>query len=154
MLFPDPLTSLTEMRRVAKPGGKVAVMVFSTAEKNPYHGVPVAIVRRFANLPTPAPGKPGMFALGRLGLLEDTYKRAGFSDVTVQATSILWRRTSATEAISVYKDSYAVLRDLMVTLSDNDRELAWKEIQQQVGQFERPKGIEIPGEVLIGVGTK
>jgi SAM-dependent methyltransferase len=154
MLFPDPLTSLTEMRRVAKPGGKVAVMVFSTAEKNPYHGVPVAIVRRFANLPTPAPGKPGMFALGRLGLLEDTYKRAGFSDVTVQATSILWRRTSATEAISVYKDSYAVLRDLMVTLSDNDRELAWKEIQQQVGQFEGPKGIEIPGEVLIGVGTK
>ena len=74
MLFPEPLKALTEMRRVVKPGGKVAAMVFSTAEKNPYHGLPLAIVRRLGKIPPPAPGKPGMFALGRPGVLEDTYK--------------------------------------------------------------------------------
>ena len=54
----------------------------------------------------------------------------------------------------MYKDSYAVLRDNMAKLSDADRELAWKEIEQQLGQFGGPNGVEVPGEVLIGIGTK
>ena len=95
-----------------------------------------------------------MFALGGPGVLEDTYKQAGFRDVATQAASILWTRASTGEAISVYKDSYAVLRDNMAKLSDADRELAWKEIEQKIGQFGGPNGIEVPGEVLIGVGTK
>ena len=33
MLFPNPAKALSEMRRVVKPGGKVAVMVFSGAGK-------------------------------------------------------------------------------------------------------------------------
>lgn len=154
MLFPDPLKALTGMHRVVKPGGKVAVMVFSTAEKNPYHGIPLTIVRRLGKIPPPAPGKPAMFALGGPGVPEDTYKRAGFRDVIAQAISILWTRSSTSEAISVYKDSYAVLRENMAKLSDADRELAWKEIEQQLGEFRGPNGIEVPGEVLIGVGTK
>jgi ubiquinone/menaquinone biosynthesis C-methylase UbiE len=154
MLFPDLLKALTEMHRVVKPGGKVGVMVFSTAEKNPYHSHPLAIVRRLRKIRSPIPGRPGMFALGRPGVLEDTYKQAGFRDVAAQAVSILWTRASTSEAISVYKDSYAVLRDLMAKLSDADRELAWKEIEQQLGEFRGPSGIEIPGEVLIGIGSK
>ena len=53
----------------------------------------------------------------------------------------------------MYKDSYAVLRDNMAKLSDAGREQAWKEIEQQLSQFEGPNGFEAPGEVLIGVGT-
>lgn len=154
MLFPDALKALTEMYRVVKPGGKVGVMVFSAAEKNPYHSFPLAIVRRLGKIPSPAPGKPEMFALSGPGVLEDTYKQAGFRDVAAQAVSILWTRASTSDAISVYKDSYAVLRDLMAKLSDADRELAWKEIEQQLGEFRGPNGVEVPGEVLIGAGTK
>ena len=39
MLFPNPAKGLTEMRRVVKPEGKVAVIVFSALEKNPYQGI-------------------------------------------------------------------------------------------------------------------
>ena len=38
MLFPNPAKALAEMRRVVKPGGKVAVMVYAALEKNPFHG--------------------------------------------------------------------------------------------------------------------
>src|SRR5688572_14461046 len=40
MLFANPAKALTEMRRVVKPGSKVAVMVFSAVERNPHHGIP------------------------------------------------------------------------------------------------------------------
>lgn len=64
MLFPNPAKALTEMRRVVKPGNRVAVIVFSAIEKNPYQGIRFGIVRRLGNIPPPAPGEPWIFALG------------------------------------------------------------------------------------------
>jgi ubiquinone/menaquinone biosynthesis C-methylase UbiE len=64
MLFPNPAKALGEMHRVVKPGGKVAAMVYSTLEKNPYHAIFQRIVRRLGNIPWPAPGEPWIFALG------------------------------------------------------------------------------------------
>jgi len=42
----------------------------------------------------------------------------------------------------------------MNRLNEADRERAWAEIGEQFKRFEGPNGFEIPGEVLIGVGTK
>jgi hypothetical protein len=39
-------------------------------------------------------------------------------------------------------------------LNEADRERAWVEIAEQLRRFEGPNGLEVPGEVLIGVGTK
>jgi SAM-dependent methyltransferase len=85
MLFPNPVKALTEMRGVVKLGGKVAVIVFSALEKNPYHGVFHGVVRRLGNIPPPAPGEPWMFAIGDPGALQDLYTRAGFLNVSVEA---------------------------------------------------------------------
>jgi len=131
MLFPDPAKALTEMRRVVKPGSKVAVIVFSPEERNPHHGIPFAIVRRLENIPPPAPGEPWMYALGEPGALKDVYSRAGFLNVSVHAVPIQRRLPSAADAIRSMRNSVAELRE-----------------------FEGPNGLELPGEVLIGVGTK
>ncbi|MDF2757076.1 MAG: methyltransferase [Nitrospira sp.] len=154
MLFPNPAKALTEMRRVVKPGGKVAVIVFSALEKNPYHGIPFGIVRRLGNIPPPAPGEPWMYALGDPRALEDVYRRAGFLNVSVRALTIQRRFPSAADAIRTMKNSAVDLRELMTRLNDAQREMAWTDIKEQLGQFEGPNGFEAPGEVLIGVGTK
>ena len=80
MLFPNPAKALTEMRRVVKPEGKVAVIVYSTLEKNPYHGIFYKIVRRLGSIPPPAPGEPWMYALGNPGALEDVFRHGWFSE--------------------------------------------------------------------------
>ena len=46
------------------------------------------------------------------------------------------------------------VRQLINRLNESSREVAWTEVEQRFKQFEGPNGVEIPGEVLIGVGTK
>jgi SAM-dependent methyltransferase len=154
MHFPNPVKALTEMRRVVKPGGKVAVIVLAALEKNPYHGILHEAARRIGNIPAPAPGEPWQYALGEPGALEEVYRRGDFLNVSVRAIPIQRRLPSAAAAVENMKKGAGDTRELMNRLNEADRERAWTEIAEQFKQFEGPNGFEIPGEVLIGVGTK
>ena len=154
MLFPNPVKALTEMRRVVKPGSKVAVMVYAALERNPYHSIFQETVRRLGKLPWPAPGEPWMFALGAPGVLEGLYREAGFQNVSVHAAAILRGFPSAAAAVGNMRKAAGDLKELITELKEADREIAWAEIEEKFKQFEGPNGFEIPGEVLIGVGTK
>lgn len=75
-------------------------------------------------------------------------------NVSVHAVPIQRRFASIAEAIGRMKNSAGDVRELMSRLNDADRELAWVEIEEQLRRLEGPNGLEVPGEVLIGVGTK
>jgi ubiquinone/menaquinone biosynthesis C-methylase UbiE len=154
MLFPNVAKVLLGVHRALKPSGKFAVTVWSTAEKNPFFGLPLSIASRLAKIPLPAPGQPGLFSLSGQGVLEECYTKAGFRDVAVRAVPVQRHFSSTAEAIDAMKGSFPRLQVLLKKLSDADRELAWSEIEQQLNQFEGPNGFEAPGEWLIGVGTK
>jgi SAM-dependent methyltransferase len=154
MLFSNPVKALIGMHRVVKPTGKVVALVWSTEERNPCRGIPLAMLRRFGGDFSAVPGLRLMFALGESGILEDTFRAGGFHDVAVHTVTTRWRFPSTSEAIRATKASFPGLQRMMAQLSDAERELAWTEIEQQVSQFEGPNGFEGPGEVLIGVGSK
>lgn len=155
MLFSDPVKALAGMRRVVKRSRKVVVLVLSTEEKNPFLGIPLAIVRRSVSVTLPTPRPSRTFALAQPGILEDVYRRAGFAEVTVQAVNIPRRFRSMDDTLRALKDfSPFFLRDLLAKLSDRERKSAWSEIERKLAQFEKADGFEIPGEALIGVGTK
>jgi SAM-dependent methyltransferase len=154
MLFPNPTTALAEMHRVVKPMRKVAVMVWSTAEKNPFHGLPLKVVRNIGNLPAPPTGQPGMFSLSGTGVLEGLYRQAGFSDVAIHSAALRRKYASLQDTIQGLKGTFAVLHDNMIQLSEADQARAWAQIEQGMAQFVGPNGFDAPGEALIGVGTK
>ena len=154
MLFPNVAKVLLGVHRALKPSGKFAVTVWSTAEKNPFFGLPLSIASRLAKIPLPAPGQPGLFSLSGQGVLEECYTKAGFRDVAVRAVSVRRHFLSTAKAIEAMKGSFPRLQVLLNKLSDADRALAWSEIEQQLSQFEGPNGFEAPGEWLIGVGAK
>ena len=154
MLFPHPAMVLTSMQRVVKPERRVAVIVHSNPARNPYHGLPLRIVRRIGNIASPPPGQPGMFALGGPGVLEVIFGTSGLHDVSVCPVAIQRRFSSLVDAIKTMKASNAALQDLLAQLNDADQDRAWNEIEQALSQFESANGFEAPGEVLIGVGTK
>jgi ubiquinone/menaquinone biosynthesis C-methylase UbiE len=146
-LFSNPANVLRGMRRVVRPGGKVAALVFSTVEKNPYQGIPMGVARRFGSAPLP------LFSLGETDFLENTFRESGLRDVTVRALSFSRRFLSAAEMIRRLKET-ALLRGPIEKLGEPAREQAWAEIERQLGQLEGPNGVEVPSEFLIGAGTK
>jgi SAM-dependent methyltransferase len=146
MLFSDPPKALRGMRRVVRPGGKVAALVFSAAEKNPYEGVPRQVAQRRGRRMSP------VFVLGEHRLVEDTFRNGGFSTVSVHAVTTHRRFSSSTEAIKNLQDDFH--GRIIAELPSSEREHAWEEVEQQLRRFEGPNGCELPGELLIGVGTK
>jgi hypothetical protein len=95
-----------------------------------------------------------MFGLGEAGAIEEVYRWADFLNVSVRAVPILRRSPSAAAAVENMRKGAGDTRELMNRLNEDDRERASAEITEQFKQFEGPNGFEIPGEVLIGVGTK
>jgi len=156
MLFGNPLTALTEMHRVVKPGGTVSAMVWSSADKNPFHGLPLQIAFRIKNIPAPGPDKSGLFALGDSERLENLFRKVSFRSVSSQSSTHHRKYDSLQDAIASIKSSggTVALHNIMVNLSTAEQEKAWAEITEALTQFGGPAGFEAPGEVLIAVGTK
>jgi SAM-dependent methyltransferase len=152
--FPDQQKALMGMHRALKPGGRIAAIVYSTAENNRFFSIPISIIRKRAQLPPPLPGQPGPFSLGSPGVLEAAYQRAGFRDIQTLAVPAPLGLTSASECVRFERESFGALHQMMSGLSEAEREETWQEIEQELGQFEGTEGFEGPCELVVGAGVK
>src|SRR5262249_21820256 len=153
MLIPGYRRALAGIRRVLKPGGRFAAIVFSAPRRCPYLALPHAIVFRTRRLTSPAPEGFGEFPLAAPGVLEAAFGTAGCREVSVRAVPARRRFPSLAEAMQ-YARGPLPLRELMARLSRADQEQAWAEIERALAQFAGPQGYDSPCELLIGVGTK
>lgn len=152
--FPDQQKALKGMLRALKPGGRVAAIVYSTAENNKFFSTPISIVRRRAQLPPPAPGQPGPFSLGNTGVLEEAFERAGFKNIQSKVVSAPLRMSSAADYVRFAKESFGALHQMLSGLDQAGKDAAWEEISQELSKFEGPLGFVGPCEMVVGVGTK
>jgi len=151
--FPDQQRALAGMRRTLRPGGRIAAIVYSTAERNEFFSIPVSIIRRRANLPPPLPGQPGPFSLGRRGVLEQALTAAGFDDVSVEAVNAPLRLPSAAECVRFERDSFGALHQMLVGVPAAERESVWDEIGDALAPFEDDGGFVGPCELLVASGA-
>ena len=154
MYMPHPVTALREWRRALNAGGRVAVVVFSTPERNPWGAVPAAIIRQRAQLPPAVAGQPGPFALGAAGVLEEVFRQAGFADAEVHAVPVPHGAPRAADYVKVAREAFGAFNAMMAHLPSDERESVWNEIEDALRRFEAPEGFEVPGECLVGAATK
>jgi ubiquinone/menaquinone biosynthesis C-methylase UbiE len=85
MLFPSPRGALKAVQRVLRPGARFAALVFTSPANNPFMAQPMVILLRHAGKSPPAPGQPGIFALGGDGVLEELISAVSRSPRTARS---------------------------------------------------------------------
>ena len=152
--FPDQQRALAGIRRALRPGGRFAVVVYSTPEKNAFFSIPVGIISRRAKLPPPLPGQPGPFSLGGEGVLAQTLERAGLRDVQVRRIDSPVRLPAAADCVRFERESFGALHQMMAAMSDAERADTWAEIERELTRFQGATGFVGPCEMLVGAGTR
>ena len=154
MLMPHPSAVFEGVRRVLKPSGKFAVLVNGVMEHNVWGMVPLSIIRRVGRLREPERSEPGLFALGDPGRLAGCFTAAGFRDVAEHTVNATRRFTSRADAFHYLTVTQNTSRNLLAQLSDADRARALLEIELALDEFVGEDGVALPGEAVVGVGTK
>jgi SAM-dependent methyltransferase len=152
MFAVDHARALSEIRRVLRAGGRVAVAVWGPRDRNPWLGTVLDAVSAQIGAPVPPPGIPGPFALGDSGQLAGLFEGAGLSDVAVSELAVparadsfdeWWARTSAL-AGPLAKIIESLPEDAVEGIRDRAREM--------VRPYEAPDGLELPGVTLLAGG--
>ena len=150
MLFPSPAKALKRVQRVLKPGARFAALVFTTPANNPFMAQPMAILLRHAGKSPPAPGQPGIFALGGDGVLVRLMQDSGFGDVKTTNVRALLGLPSASDALQLMQEAAGAYRAVVADLSDAERSKAWGEVYECLRQFEVNAGFRTEIELIIG----
>jgi SAM-dependent methyltransferase len=151
--FPHQQRALRGMLTALRPGGRLAAVVYSTADRNGFFSVPVSVIRERAQLPPPAPGQPGPFSLGVPGVARQALRDAGFVDVVdvrLDAPLIL---DSAQECLRFEQESFGALHQMLSGLDAHARAAAWNEIADRLSAYEVPGEFVGPCELIVVAGT-
>jgi ubiquinone/menaquinone biosynthesis C-methylase UbiE len=156
LMFLDDLEGgLRAIRGALKPGCHMAALVWSTAERNPYLGTPIEIVRAAGLLASESVTVVRAFSLGAPGGFESALVAAGFVEVSVERLPIVRAFASVDEAMNQLFTTTSAMTDLYQDVAEANRERLTRQIAQRFADFCQLDGrVVMHGELLLGSGAQ
>jgi SAM-dependent methyltransferase len=84
MLLNDPESALREVRRILRPGGRLALAAWADPHDNPFIAMPAQLLVERGLLEPPDPSEPGPFSWAQEGLIAEHLQAAGFVEFEVE----------------------------------------------------------------------
>lgn len=146
----DPVRAASEIARVLRPGGRVAIAVWGPRDRNPWLGVLADAVQQHTGAPVPPPGTPGPFSLGADGALKATLTAAGLEQVSVQQVDVPTHDASFDDYWQLRTDLAGPLKKRLAALSAQDLGVIRETVRAGLSRYQTPDGLRIPGIAYIG----
>ncbi len=149
MFATDPARAAREIRRVLRPGGRVAIAVWGPRELNPWLGLVFDAVGAQIGKPVPPPGVPGPFSLADADGLERLLGDAALVDVVVTQQPTPLRAASFEEWWTRTSALAGPLTKILASLPEPATQAIRARLRETTSAYQTPRGMEFPGVSLI-----
>jgi SAM-dependent methyltransferase len=154
MLMADPAAAAGEARRVLRPGGRMAVVVWGGAAENPWATTWWRVLETRVDLPQTPPGAPGMFALGDPDRLAGVLAAGGLVGVRTDPIPMSWDYESFDHLWGVQGSLNSALRNLIPELGAGELERFKADVTDAIAEFRTAAGgYRFPALALGGLGA-
>jgi SAM-dependent methyltransferase len=155
MFFPSPVDATREMLRVLKPGGKLALAVWGTAERNPFFSALSRVIEHYAGPPAPEPDAADAFRFAAPGKLRDLMGEAGAVAPSERLLNFkIQAPISIEEFWTLRCEMSEKLRQQVAMLSVGQSTEVKRQSLLALQAYSTSSGMSFPAEVLIVGGTK
>lgn len=153
MFFSDLPRALAEMRRVLKPGGRVAMLAWGPIAQ-PYFESTGAIIMRHTGLTLPPPAQQ-IFRFGKHGTLTAALKSAGFRDVVEELRTVPWPWISTVEDLWEYFRAATVpFRPLLDQIPADQLEPITRDVYAAFQRFWDGEKVNMTADFVLAGGTR
>ncbi|HEV2317641.1 MAG TPA: class I SAM-dependent methyltransferase [Thermoplasmata archaeon] len=155
MFLPDPVAAMRVVHRALRPGACIVLSTWGAPAENPFLSIPLGVLRRYTEVPTPAPSAPGIFAFADPQRLSSTLTAAGFSGVETGRFPLrLAGFSSGRKYWEFIQGTAGPILRLYSGLPAEVRARVDADIQAEAEKFKGTDAIEFPALPWLGWGTK
>jgi hypothetical protein len=135
---------------VLRPGGRLALAVWDSAQQNPWALLPaLELIERGITAP-PTPGTPGQFALADGERLRGLLEQAGFTEIEVQALELEQRHASFEAFWETTLDVSRGFHDAVLSRPQSEIAEIRSGLASRLAAYEAPDGtLAIPARTLV-----
>jgi SAM-dependent methyltransferase len=154
MLIPDMDAAAAEMRRVARPGGRVALAVWASPDANEWMTASGRAALELGLTEPSDPEAPGPFRLSREGTLEAVLSGAGLSVQAIEDVPLMWHASSVDEWWEISTDMSRLLALLRAQLTDDQLADVRQAAERRLARYLDPDGtLAVPSLARVAVAT-